>query len=218
MYSFRERLQKEGDKIKMMEIVLFCMIFSLIAVRMVCNYKSRIFVEYSWKTQAAVFDRQGDVFYNFPINPYYCSVGFPSSVDRNNYIPQFWKKFIIDDSHIASINDLVLNDSLYTVTGSHPSVCYQLQGMPVFCCWINFDRSIDVLQMVFISETEERHPMLFHVEKNNLINMNKFIQEARMKFVQFDFYNPMYYGSFALPDSSFVIKQLHFYTLPDNKK
>jgi hypothetical protein len=214
IYSFRERLQKKGDKFRIGEIALFCLIFSLIAVRTVRNYKIPSFLGYPWKTLTVEFDRQGDVFYSFPACPDHWSVGFPSSFNRDSYIPQSQNKFTIDNSHIVSIKDIVLNDSLYTVTGSYPSVCYQLPEKPLSYCWIDFDRSIDALQMVFISETDAEFAMMFHVEENNLMNLNECIQTTKMKFVYFNFYDPLCNGSFALPDSSFVIKQFHFYTLP----
>jgi hypothetical protein len=100
------------------------------------------------------------------------------------------------------------------VTGPHPSIGYQLPEVPVSCCRIDFDRSIKVLQVVFISEIGESYPMLFHVEENNRINMNKSIQETRMKSVHFYFYNPLRDGSYTLPDSSFVIKNIKFYANP----
>jgi hypothetical protein len=218
MYAFQEQLHKEKNKCKMLKTGLLYLIFLLISVRVVCNYPILPLVNYPWKTEAAVFDRQGCVFYNIPINPNYWSVGFPSSFDRNTDTSRFRKKFTIDNSCIVSVNDLVVKDSLYTVTGLRPSVCYQLPEMPVSCCWIDFDHSIEALQMVFISETGEDFSMLFHVEENNWMNMNESIQATRMKSVQFYFYNPMRNGFYTLPASSFVIKQFHFYALPNNKK
>jgi hypothetical protein len=162
-----------------------------------------------------VFDRQGNIFYSFPINPAYWSVGFSSSFDQNSYTKSL-KEIPINNSDIVSMNDLKRNDSLYTITGPHPSVCYQLPDIPVSCCWIDFNRSLEKLQLVFISGTGEDFPIVFHVENNNLINLNRFIQETRMKSVYFYFLIPLRDGSNTLPDSSFVIKQLHFYALPVN--
>jgi hypothetical protein len=152
IYAFRELLQKKGDKFRIVSIVLFCLIFSLISIRIVRNYKISPFADYSWKMQATVFDRQGNIFYSFPANPDYWSVGFSSSYDRNSYTKSL-EKITINNSDIISINDLILNDSLYTVTGSHPSACYQLPEIPISCCWIDFDRSIELSQVVFISKT-----------------------------------------------------------------
>jgi len=218
LYAFKELLQKKGDKFKIVRIVLFCLVFALISIRIVRNYKISPFVDYSWKTEAAVFDRQGEVFCNFPANPDYWSVGFPSSCDRNTYIPKSLEKIIVNKNNVVSVNDLVLNDSLCTVTGPHPSISYQLPEAPISYCWIDFDRSIEALQPVFVSEAEENFPMLFHAGENNLINFNNPIQTTKMKQVDIYFFNPLRGGSYTLSDSSFVIKQVHFYASPANGK
>jgi hypothetical protein len=214
MYVFREQLQKRKTKFKILKICFLCLIFLVISVRVVRNYKIPPYVDYTWKMKTVSFDRKGDVFYTFPINPEFWSIGFSSSSSRDNYIPKSLEKQTINKSHIVSVNDLVVKDSLYIVTGSHPSVCYQLQGtLPAFC-WLDFDHSIEALCMNFISEIGEEFPVLLCLKENNLLSFHERIRMTKMKFVHLKFYDTIWDGSFVLPDSSFVIKQFHLYALP----
>jgi hypothetical protein len=92
MYAFREQVHREKNKFRILKTGLFCLIFLLIFVRVIRNYPIPSFINYPWKTHAALFDRQGTVFCSFPANPDYWSVGFPSSSDLDSYIPKSLKK------------------------------------------------------------------------------------------------------------------------------
>jgi hypothetical protein len=206
-------------------IALFALCFLLISFRVIRNYEIDPLFNYPWKKEAALFDPNGKVFFCFPINPVYASITIPASFDREGYIPVSSTKISIDNSRIVKMHDIVVNDSLYTVTGPDPMIYYQLPERPlVSYCWIDFDRSLRYLQFVFtsddpdVSPIEQYCPMIFNVSENNLMTMNERIQNNRMNILQIYFYAPLQTinkgGSYSLPDSSFVVKRFDLYTSP----
>jgi hypothetical protein len=227
MYEGREQWQnRKKNLFSIAKIALFTLFFLLISVRVARNYFVDPLNSYPWKTQATLFDPQGNVFYSFPINPIYWSVVIPSSYDRKDYIPESLTKISIDDSRIIKMQDIVVNDSLYTVTGPNPTVVYQLPEKPLISyCWIDFDRSLEYLQFIFHCDNpvayfpdKGYYPMIFNVSNNNLMNMNERIQINGMNNLKVCFYAPLSHlkqgGAYSLQDSSFVIKRFELYALP----
>jgi hypothetical protein len=223
MYEGRELWrERAGNIFSIAKIALFALLFLLISLRIIKKYEIAPHVSFPWKKQAALFDPQGKISFCFPINPFQWSVSIPSSCDREDYIPEFLTKIPIDNSAITETHDMVVKDNLYTVTGSNPFVIYQLpDSLKVSCCWMDFDRSIEYLQLVFVYaypanvyHPNEYYPMLFNVSDNNLMNMDRLIQDKGMNQLIIHFYNTLCHGAYSLQDSSFVIKRFELYALP----
>jgi hypothetical protein len=223
MYEGREQWRERAENIfSIAKIVLFALFFLLISLRIIKNYEIAPHFSFPWKKQAALYDPQGKISFCFPINPCDWSVSIPSLCDREGYIPRFLTKIPIDNSAITETHDMVVKDNLYMVTGSNPFVIYQLPDtLKVSCCWMDFDRSIEHLQLVFVCGYPDNvylpnkyYPMLFNVSENNLMNMNGLIQDKGMNHLIIHFYNTLYHGAYSLQDSSFVIKRFELYTFP----
>jgi hypothetical protein len=226
IYEGREQWRKRSKHwFSIAKITLFALFFLLISLRTVKNYAIDPFSSYAWKEQAALFDPQGRIFYNFQVNPIYWSVAIPSSYDRENYLPKSLIKISIDNSRIIEMHDIVVNDNHYTVTGPQPFVRYQLPERPlVSYCWIDFDHSLKYLEFVFacdnpdLSFDGQRCPMIFNVSENNLLGMNDRIWSNRMDVLQIYFFPLLGTinkgGVYSLPDSSFVIKRFELYAFP----
>jgi hypothetical protein len=209
LYEGREQWKKRGNLFSMMKIALFALLFLLISVRIVRNYQIDPCISYPWKTQAALFDPQGKVFYNFPINPIFWSVAIPSSHDREEYIPESLTKISVDNSHIVRMKDLERKDSLFRITGPVPEITYQLpETAAISYCSLDFGYPLDITtgQICFLP-AEIETSMIFHVEEKILITANENMLGTKTKWVRFNFFKT------ALNDS-FVIKQLVFYALP----
>jgi hypothetical protein len=209
MYEGREVWQNRKKQLfSIAKIALFALFFLLISVRIVRNYLVSPLVSHPWKSQAALFDPQGNVFYHFPINPVYWSVAIPSSTNREDYVPASSTRIAIDNSHIIKIKDIQQNDNLFTITGPSPEITYQLpETASIVYCSLDFGYPLEIKigLICFLPEKGETF-MLFHVEEKNLIAANGNMLATEVKQVRFNFFE-------TLLGDSFVIKQISFYTV-----
>jgi hypothetical protein len=194
----------------------FVLIFLLFSFRVLKSYKIDYSVKYPWKEQAAIFDPQGKVLYSFPQNPYIWTVSIPSSTDRNSYIPRSLKKISIDTSRIIEMNDLVVHDSLYTVTGPNPHIHYILPEKPFLSyCWLDFDRPVKfwhtTLTFIYDEPVPKNSPekesfMRFYIAETNLLKMNEQVETKRISSLY------VYFSNDFAHTSSFMIKRFDLYT------
>jgi hypothetical protein len=226
VYEGREQWRNRKKHLfSIAKIALFALFFLLISVRVVRNYHIYPLISYPWKTEATLFDPQGNVFYHFPVNPVFWSIAIPSSYDRKDYIPESLTKVSIDSSRIIELQDIVVNDSLYKVTGPNPVITYLLPETPCIAyCWIDFDHSLEYLEFIFNCDNPEASPpfeadvpMIFNISDNNLMHMNERIQKNGMRSLQLCF-RPriicLTRGDAHLSQNfSFVIKRFELYTL-----
>jgi hypothetical protein len=209
MYEGREQWRNRKKHLfSITKIVLFALFFLLISVRVARNYSVEPLEKHPWKTQAALFDREGKIFYHFSINPICWSVAISSSVNREDYIPTSSTKIIVDNSHIIQMQNIKQNDSLFTVVGPSPQIIYQLpETATIAYCSLDLRLSSGYKKgrIHFLSEKEEIF-MIFYIRGKNLITMNESMLKTPVKQVCLSFPE-------MFPNDSFVIEQIIFYTV-----